>query len=64
MDVEIDIQFTLPADGKRAAEIKTSAAIIHSERLAQNVFHVGIQFKSLNINARRQLETFIEGLEQ
>jgi hypothetical protein len=62
MDVEIDIQFTLPADGKRASTIKTNAAIIHSERLAQDVFHVGIQFRTLTINAGKQLQAYIEGL--
>ena len=63
MDAGIDIQFKLPSDKKRTTAIKTSARIIHSERLAQDVFHVGVKFNSLNINALRQLETYIEGLE-
>jgi hypothetical protein len=63
MDAGIDIQFKLPSDKKRTTAIKTSARIIHSERLAQDVFHVGVQFNTLNINALRQLETYIEGLE-
>jgi len=63
MDVEVDVQFKLPSDNKRTAEIKTSARIIHSERLAQDVFHVGIKFNSLDTNALRQLETYIEKLE-
>ena len=63
MDVEIDVQFT-PSDNKRASAIKTGARIIHSERLAQDLFHVGIQFNTLNSNARSQLEAFIEGLER
>ena len=64
MDVEIDVQFTLPSDNKRATAIKTHARIIHSERLAQDLFHVGIQFNTLNSNARGQLEAYIEKLEQ
>ena len=64
MDVEIDVQFKLPSDNKRATTIKTGARIIHSERLAQDLFHVGIQFNSLNHNARGQLEAYIEGLER
>jgi len=64
MDVEIDVQFKLPSDSKRATAIKTSARIIHSERLAQDLFHVGIQFNTLNSNARGQLEAYIEGLER
>ena len=63
MDAGIDIQFKLPSDKKRTTAIKTSARIIHSERLAQDVFHVGVQFNALNINALRQLETYVEGLE-
>ena len=63
MDAGIDIQFKLPSDKKRTTAIKTGARIIHSERLAQDVFHVGVKFNSLNINALRQLETYIEGLE-
>ncbi|MGB5426937.1 MAG: PilZ domain-containing protein [Gammaproteobacteria bacterium] len=64
MDVEIDVQFTIPSDNKRASAIKTGARIIHSERLAQDLFHVGIQFNTLNSTARSQLEAFIEGLER
>ena len=63
MDAGIDIQFKLPSDKKRTTAIKTSARIIHSERLAQDVFHVGVQFNTLDINALRQLEAYIEGLE-
>ena len=63
MDAGIDIQFKLPSDKKRTTAIKTSARIIHSERLAQDVFHVGVQFNTPNINALRQLETYVEGLE-
>jgi hypothetical protein len=63
MDAEIDIQFQLSLDKERAADIKTSARIIHSERLAQDVFHVGIQFNTLSSNAIRQLEAYIEGLD-
>lgn len=64
MDVEIEVQFKLPADGKRETAIKTGARIIHSERLAQDLFHVGIQFNKLNINAGRQLQAYIERLQQ
>ena len=63
MDVEVDVQLKLPSDSKPVPEIKTGARIIHSERLAQDVFHVGIQFGALSIDARRQLEAYIEGLE-
>ena len=63
MDAGIDIQFKLPSDKKSTTIIKIGARIIHSERLAQDVFHVGIQFNTLNINVVRQLEAYIDGLE-
>ena len=64
MDVEIDVQFKLRSDNKRATAIKTGARIIHSERLAQDLFHVGIQFNTLSSNDRGQLEAYIEELGQ
>ena len=63
MDAVINIQFTLPSDKKRTTTTKINARIIHSERLAQDVFHVGIQFNTLSINDLRQMEAYIEGLE-
>ena len=63
MDAGVDIQFQLSSDKERVADIKTGARIIHSERLAQDVFHVGIQFNTLSSNAIRQLEAYIEGLD-
>lgn len=64
MDVEVEVQFSLPSDNKSATVIKNGASIIHSERLAQDLYHVGIQFNTLNGNVRSQLEAFIEKLEQ
>lgn len=61
IDIEIDVRIKLPTDKKRATTIKTGARVIHSERLAQDLFHVGIQFKRLETGALRQLEEFIEG---
>ena len=60
MDASIEIKFKLPSSGKRATAIKTNARLIHSERLAQDVFHVGIQFISLNKTAISKLEAFIQ----
>jgi hypothetical protein len=64
MDVDVDVQFSLPSDSKHATAINTGARIIHTERLAQDLFHVGIEFNNLDIDARRQLEAYIESLEQ
>ena len=61
MDVMVDVQFKLPAETKRADSIKTTARIVHSERLAQDVFHVGVQFTGLEIKYIQQLEAYIRG---
>lgn len=63
MDVTVDVQFTLPFEKQRANNIKAAARIVHSERLAQDVFHVGVQFTGLGIDETRQLEAYIQGQE-
>jgi hypothetical protein len=60
MDVMIEVQFKLPSGSKRDTSIKTGARIVHSERLAQDVYHVGVQFTGLGVNAVQQLEAFID----
>ena len=60
VDATIEIKFKLPSSNKRAAAIKTNARLIHSERLAQDLYHVGVQFISLNTTAISKLEAFIE----
>lgn len=59
LDVYIEIHFRLDADDKRAAAIMTSAKVIHTERLAQDLFQVGVQFIDLNQAATKRLEAFI-----
>ena len=63
MDVMVDVQFRLPSETKRANNIKTVARIVHSERLAQDVFHVGVQFTGMGMNETRQLATYIQEQE-
>ena len=58
MDVDINVQLTLPDTTKRGT-IKSAARIIHSERLAQDVFHIGIKFLGLDLTAVQLLDTFI-----
>jgi hypothetical protein len=64
MAVDFDVQFKLPSDKNQSVAIKTGARIVHSERLAQDVFHVGIQFNALDASAIRQLEAYIEDLDR
>jgi hypothetical protein len=60
VDTTIEVKFTLPSPNKRATAIKTNARLIHSERLAQDLFHVGVQFVALNRTAISKLEAFVE----
>ncbi len=59
LGVEIVVHFTVKLQGKRASAIKNQARVIHSERLAQDLFHVGIQFLDLDHTSAGKLETFI-----
>jgi hypothetical protein len=64
LGVEIDVHFSLPSDNEHDAAINTTARIVHSERLAQDVFHVGIQFNTLSTSAFTQLQAYIEAQGQ
>lgn len=62
LGVEVVVHFTIKLQGKRAAAIKTRARVIHSERLAQDLFHVGIQFLDLEPTTASKLEKYIKEL--
>lgn len=59
LDVYIEIHFRLHAEDKRAAAIMSGAKVIHTERLAQDLYQVGVQFIDLNQAETERLETFI-----
>jgi len=59
LDVYIEIHFRLHPEDKHAAAIMTSAKVIHTERLAQDLYQVGVQFIDFNQAATERLETFI-----
>jgi len=60
LDAYIEIHFRLLPEDNRTAAIKTSARVIHTERLAQDLFQVGVEFINLNQAATKKLEDFIE----
>ena len=60
MDVDINILLKLPTDKKRATVIKSAARLVHSERLSQDEFHVGVNFTSLTLSAIQLMETYID----
>ena len=59
LDAYIEIHFRLHADDRHAVSIMTSAKVIHTERLAQDLYQVGVQFIDLDQAATERLESFI-----
>jgi c-di-GMP-binding flagellar brake protein YcgR len=64
LDAYITIHFSLHEEDKPAVIIKTSARVIHTERLAQDLFQVGVQFIDLTETATKQLENYIEAFRK
>jgi len=59
LDAYIEIQFELQADSTPDTSIKTGAKIIHTERLAQDLYQVGVEFIDLKQAETKKLEAFI-----
>jgi c-di-GMP-binding flagellar brake protein YcgR len=59
LDVFINIQFNLSEDDAPDALIKTGARVVHTERLAQDLFQVGVHFIDLTQAATEKLQIFI-----
>lgn len=60
LDVFINIHFKLSEDDSPDTMIKTGARVIHTERLAQDLFQVGVQFIDLTQAAAERLQAHIE----
>jgi hypothetical protein len=59
MDVEIVLRFSLKQAAGGDAPIECRARVIHSERLAQDLFHVGVQFLDLSQTTAAALDSYI-----
>ena len=62
LDVEMDVSFAIPRGDAPVLPVRTRAKVVHSERLAQDEFHVGVQFISLSDTAIGPLESYINEL--
>ena len=58
--VMIEIQFDLQPPAQPPLPLNTRARVIHSERLAQDVFHVGIQFIHIDESDLMALKGYID----
>jgi hypothetical protein len=62
LGVEIVVHFSIKLENQHPIAVKTPARVIHSERLAQDLFHIGIQFLGLDATTASKLEAYIEEL--
>ena len=62
LDVEMDVSFELPQGDAPALPVRTRSKVVHSERLAQDEFHVGVQFMDLAETVTGLLESYINYL--
>lgn len=60
VDVTIEIDFELHPRGQPASACNTQAAIIHSERLSQDEFHIGVQFTRIDDDTFKLLKACVE----
>ena len=62
LDVEMDISFELQYGNAPVLPIRTRGRVVHSERLAQDEFHVGVQFIDLAKTLSGPIEYYINHL--
>ena len=58
-DVMLEVRLKLKTDGGRAAVVNGKVRLVHYERLAQDRFHVGVEFTGIDTAQQRKLEDFI-----
>jgi hypothetical protein len=59
MDVALDVRLKLKSGGGRVPNFNGKARLAHYERLAQDRFHVGVEFVDIEKAQRHKLEDFI-----
>ena len=59
-DVSVCFKFSLRPVNRRAMNLDLTARVIHTERLAQDTYHIGIQFRELRKTDYNRLESHIE----
>lgn len=64
MDIEAEMRFELAGTQDKAVVISCTVLLIHFERLAQDSFHFGVQFREMDEPAKKALQDFLSGLPQ
>ena len=60
--IALKIHFELPQPNHVAHPIQCEARVIHFERLAQDDFHVGLQFTSMDKATKKALNTYLDSI--
>ena len=60
--ITIEIHFELQQAGQAAYPVKCEARVVHFERLAQDDFHIGLQFTSMDETAKKALHAYLESV--
>jgi c-di-GMP-binding flagellar brake protein YcgR len=56
----LEIHFELQQPDQAALPVKCETRVVHFERLAQDVFHVGLQFTSMEKTVKKALRAYLE----
>lgn len=60
IDVHVEIKFVLQPVNQPSVDMQIGAMVIHSERLAQDNFHIGIQYKGISKSDLNLLEEYVQ----
>jgi c-di-GMP-binding flagellar brake protein YcgR len=58
-DVTLEVRLNLKSGGGRAVLVNGRVRLVHYERLAQDRFHVGVEFTDIDKAQQRKLEDYI-----
>ncbi len=58
--VEVGIRFQFKSVHDNQTSLRTNVSVVHTERLAQDKYHVGVQFIGLDNESFRAIEDYVE----
>ena len=59
-DVRVTVKFSLRPISRRAMNLQFDGMVVHSERLAQDNYHIGVQFTGMRKADINRLEDYID----
>ena len=62
--IEVEIHFELQLPDQAPLPVKCNARMVHFERLAQDNFHVGLQFISLGETTAKAIHTYLVSISK